>query len=94
VIRAPRPADCNDGPGLRNALMVPISAFEPLIAKTQGVSVRPTRKPRSLYRSSVLIQLRWAERRNSGLYFQEPPRCVSTHQQVENSAILRISHVN
>src|SRR5262249_59841290 len=42
--------------------------------KTQGVSVRPTRKPRVLSRLLPKSLLRSAERRTSGLLNQEPPR--------------------
>src|ERR1700738_349066 len=46
----------------------------------QGASVRPTRKPRSLYRTSVVSLPRLAERRRCGSLTQEPPRTTRRPQ--------------
>ena len=52
--------------------------------KTQGVSVRPTRKPKLLSRKSVAILPRSAERRLSGSKSQEPPR---TTRRLQSPAV-------
>jgi hypothetical protein len=40
------------------------------------LKVLPTRKPTSLSRKPVAFLRRWAERRNCGLLYQEPPRAT------------------
>jgi hypothetical protein len=45
-----------------------------VIAPALAESVLPTRKPKLLFRLSVVFLLRFAARRFRGLLFQEPPR--------------------
>ena len=56
------------------------------MAPAPARSVRATRKPRLLFRLLVLFLLRFAERRLSGLLFQEPPR--TTRGAVQASGAL------
>ena len=48
--------------------------------RTQGVSVRATRKPRRLVRAPGELKRRRAERKNTGLLRQEPPRITRRPQ--------------
>ena len=49
--------------------------------KIQGISVRATRKPSSLYRSPGVSEPRFAERSSLGKSLQEPPRRARTRQK-------------
>ena len=53
-----------------------------MIAPAPAKSVLPTRKPRLLFRLSVVFLLRLAERRFCGLLFQEPPRTPRRQEAV------------
>ncbi len=55
--------------------------------KTQGVSVRATRKPRSLFRNPVPMLKRTAERRALGPKPQEPPRKARSEQSPRSQAL-------
>ena len=59
-----------------------------MIAPALAESVLPTRKPRLLFRLSVVFLLRFAERRSSGLLFQEPPRTTRRQGAVQASGVL------
>ena len=55
-------------------------------AKIQGVSVRPTRKPKPTSRTSVESMTRSAERSNPGSSYQAPPRTTRLLQSPVNQA--------
>ena len=53
-----------------------------------AVSVRPTRKPKLLFRLFVVFLLRLAERRFRGSLFQEPPRTTWRQGALQASGVV------